>query len=212
MKGKKAMNKNELLKEIKKAKEWICNSMLLEILEDDILKHTPINNYMDNCLCLSIDKNHLVRVNNNPYPYSLLLRENILMLIKLLKNTLDKYDEYKITDDYIMTSSFVSIIEQEKKYIESKSKPKSKTIKNDCLYLVHDTINNTLKIGRSKNSSSRLKQLQLSTSNKLELLFSIDDKGYLEEELHKRFAKIRLASEWFENDGSIIKYFEEELL
>lgn len=83
---------------------------------------------------------------------------------------------------------------------------KKKTNHGD-LYLIHDLVLNTLKIGKSKNPQGRIGHLQLSTANKLSLLFTVKDRGVLEKEAHAMFSELRLASEWFKYDQSIIDYF-----
>ena len=77
------------------------------------------------------------------------------------------------------------------------------------LYLIKDVNLNTLKIGRSNDCKKRLQTLQNATSNKLELIFVIKHKSTIEFEIHKRFNHLRLASEWFKYDESIINLFNE---
>lgn len=98
-----------------------------------------------------------------------------------------------------------------KKYCEQKNIKKRKRVIIDDLYLILNTFDNTVKIGRSKNPHLRLKQLQTCTSHKLNLLYVINGMGCMEKELHNLFSGIQLSGEWFKNDGTIIKYFEEEL-
>ena len=85
--------------------------------------------------------------------------------------------------------------------------PKKKNTQ-DYLYLIHDTINNTLKIGITANPKNRFRNIQLATSNKLVMLFALKGKAHLEKELHKEFAEIRLASEWFQYDERIIERYK----
>lgn len=93
------------------------------------------------------------------------------------------------------------LIESEKK----KNTPKPVTV--DDLYLIHDTVLNTLKIGRSSNPHSRVKSLQISTANRLELICIAENIGNFEKSVHDKFKHLRLASEWFKNDGEITKFF-----
>lgn len=82
--------------------------------------------------------------------------------------------------------------------------------KKGFIYLIKDEINNTLKIGFSKNPKSRLNQLQIATSNKLNLLYTIKNQTQEDEKsLHDYFSCLKINSEWFVNDNSIIKYFKE---
>lgn len=207
----------QLLCEIKKAKNKYWNVMELDMLEDDVLNHIPISKYLDNILglgfrCIEGDDTKIISTNAGHYPYVFLLRSDIELLIQLLNDTLEYYDELAITDDVIKYTRFKDIIRQHEEYLEQKGKNKDEKITVDDLYLIRDTVDNALKIGRSKNPKSRLSQLQLSTSHNLELLQSVKGKGYMEKELHNHFSSIRLASEWFKDDGTIIKYFKENLL
>lgn len=77
----------------------------------------------------------------------------------------------------------------------------------DHLYLILDENNNTLKIGRSRNPHERISTLQVSTSNRLKLLHTLKDMGSIEKEVHEQFSHLRLASEWFLYDPSIIYFF-----
>lgn len=78
----------------------------------------------------------------------------------------------------------------------------------DYLYLIHDTVQNTLKIGISANPKNRFRNIQLATSNKLVMLYALKGKAHLERELHNEFAEIRLASEWFKYDERIIERYK----
>lgn len=215
------MTDTELLKEIEKTKQEIGCSQSLDFILNDMRNHIPITSYLREILCIGFGKllddngneitKNIITVSSRQYHLPLLLRSDIEILIRLLQYTLQEYDKHNITDNYIRGLQIQELVEHRKEFIAWENTPKEKKEKIDSLYLVRDTIDNTLKIGRSKSPKSRLQQLQTSTSHKLELLYVIKDKGYLEEEVHKRFAKIRLASEWFENDSSMIKYFKEEL-
>lgn len=216
------MSNEELLKAVEKAEQEIGRSQSLDFILDDMRNHIPITSCLREILCIGFGRildddgneitKDIITVSSLQYHLPLLLRSDIEILIGLLQHTLQEYDKHDITDNYIRGLQIQELIEQHKEFIALQNTPKEKKAKIDSLYLVRDTIDNTLKIGRSQSPKSRLQQLQTSTSHKLELLFVVKDKGYLEEEVHKHFTKIRLASEWFENDGSIIKYFEEELL
>lgn len=94
-----------------------------------------------------------------------------------------------------------------KRQREERNKPKETS--PDSLYLIRDTIWNSLKIGRSKNPNARLKQLQIATCNKLELLHVVKNNGHLESALHEKFNDLKINSEWFEYNQNITAYFEE---
>lgn len=76
------------------------------------------------------------------------------------------------------------------------------------LYLIKDTILNTLKIGKSKSVDKRFYQIQNATSNKLKLLSVIKNAGNTESIVHEKFSHLRLASEWFTYDNSILQHFD----
>lgn len=218
------MTKEEVINEVEKAKKIVGKSLELDFILDDLRNHIPITNYLSEIVCIGfgclcdddgnkITKN-IIAVNARQYHLSLLLRSDIEILIKELQETLNEYDNHNISDNYIRYLRIQEIVDTHKKCEEEYNKIKNEKKESiiDDLYLILDATDNAVKIGRSKKPSSRISQLQTSTSHKLELLYKIEGKGYLEKELHKRFADIRLKSEWFKNDGTIIKYFNEELL
>lgn len=135
-------------------------------------------------------------------------KSELLRIMECLNNTLRLYEQEGVTDKYIDNLDN-EVLRKEKSLWEKK---KTKKKKNDHLYLIVDISNNKLKIGRSINPQKRLKQLQTSNSGLLKLMFIVNDKGYLEEELHDRFKMLRLCGEWFMNDGTIIEYFSNNLL
>lgn len=91
---------------------------------------------------------------------------------------------------------------------ESKEEKPKKKNTQDYLYLIHDTVQNTLKIGITANPKNRFRNIQLATSNKLVMLYALKGKAHLEKELHKEFSEIRLASEWFKFDERIIERYK----
>jgi hypothetical protein len=93
-------------------------------------------------------------------------------------------------------------------YVELPVSSPSKKGKSDSLYLIQDEILFTLKIGRSKDVSSRMKNLQKSTSNRLRLLFEIPNLGSKEKQIHKMFEHYSLSNEWFQYSSEIINYFK----
>ena len=97
---------------------------------------------------------------------------------------------------------------EEVKRKERKAEPNKTKKSHDYLYLIHDTIQNTLKIGITANPKNRFRNIQLATSNKLVMLYALQGKAHLEKELHKEFAEIRLASEWFKYDERIIERYK----
>lgn len=64
-----------------------------------------------------------------------------------------------------------------------------------------------IKIGRSCDVDGRVKSLQTGAGGRINVLFVID--GDVEQELHRKFADIRVFGEWFSDDGRIAAYIEE---
>jgi hypothetical protein len=142
----------------------------------------------------------------SPNIYEELDIDSMKHLIKLLKNSIkhqkvvNNYSEQK-NKEYYDSISCVAL----------RSNPKI-IIKKDHLYLIHDETFDTLKIGRSSNPKSRLAQLQCATSNSLNILYVIKECGCYEKDIHKKYKDLRLASEWFINDGSIVDFFKSGLM
>ena len=76
----------------------------------------------------------------------------------------------------------------------------------DFIYIIKDTINNSIKIGISQNPTKRLKQLQTGSPNPLELIYT-EECGYggrkrtlqLEKLIHKdiKGKGLKQRGEWF---------------
>lgn len=150
---------------------------------------------------------------NSPV-YSLLTLSELVHLRAAADATLKRYEEIGLeSDDEVREQNDRVYREWEQKMKErrrlNKDIEKEKTLDTRNLYLIHNTVQNTLKIGISVNPKARLSTLQLSTGDKLALIFDIKGKAYLEKELHKEFANLRLSSEWFRYDPKIIKRFTE---
>lgn len=79
------------------------------------------------------------------------------------------------------------------------------------LYLISDVDKTILKIGMANDCDSRFKRIQTGNHLHLELLFVLEEKGHLENEVFKKFSKFRLSGEWFKYDQSIINYFKNEI-
>ncbi len=67
-----------------------------------------------------------------------------------------------------------------------------------------------VKIGKSTNVKARLRDLQTAAPDPLAILGTIP--GDREEELHARFAKVRLRGEWFRLTRDILKVFQPEVI
>ena len=133
----------------------------------------------------------------------LLPRNTLLRMRDAADATLKRYDELGFEDNDI-----ARINDQEKDIWYTKIKENREKKRNiRSLYLIHNTIQNSLKIGVSADPQKRLRSLQTSTGDYLTLIFNIKGKAHLEKQLHKEFADIRLASEWFKFDKRIIERF-----
>lgn len=116
---------------------------------------------------------------------------------------------FELTKDFL-TCLKEKFQKKRDEYLLNKVKPvKKKHIDTTDLYLVRDTVFDTLKIGKSNNSKKRLASLQLSSSNKLELLYSVKGQGYKEKEIHEMFKGYRIVSEWFQNVPAIMEFFQD---
>lgn len=75
---------------------------------------------------------------------------------------------------------------------------------NQKTYLILDTGSNLLKIGRSQNPNSRIKNMQIGCGSTLKLIhvFNAD----IEQILHYRFEKNRKHGEWFDVSASDVLY------
>jgi hypothetical protein len=67
-----------------------------------------------------------------------------------------------------------------------------------------------LKIGHTRNINNRLRQLQVSSPVKLEVINLIKGDVNLEKELHNRFKELRVNGEWFVYDAEILNYFNSQ--
>jgi hypothetical protein len=68
------------------------------------------------------------------------------------------------------------------------------------LYIIQMAVTGDIKVGRSKDPSQRLKQLQTGCPHPLKIILHVPGKGHLERQIHKkmRYRSTRTQSEWFE--------------
>lgn len=76
----------------------------------------------------------------------------------------------------------------------------------DHLYLLF--YDNTVKIGRTKNIKSRIKQLKTGFSKEFKY-YVFENKGFLEKTLHNCFSEFRLNGEWFEKCSRIERFLNQ---
>ena len=88
-------------------------------------------------------------------------------------------------------------------------------MKKDHLYIIQTDKTGAIKIGRSKNPSRRIKQLQTGSPYKLKLLLILENQGNLEKELHKKLKPFKQSckGEWFSFDctGSLPDWISEKI-
>lgn len=69
------------------------------------------------------------------------------------------------------------------------------------IYFLKNHANNTVKIGRTKDPIKRLRTLQTGNSDKLELLYIIEDvEDSFETFVHEICARYHISGEWFAGD------------
>jgi hypothetical protein len=121
-----------------------------------------------------------------------------------LKNTLLKDDESnkKLIEDCIKASALarmqIDFIVKEK--VAESAQQKQQT------YFMLDEQNNRIKIGKSINPISRLRQISGMAGAKLSLIAVIDDD--VEQELHRKFSDLSVYGEWFLPDERIAEYIK----
>lgn len=142
-------------------------------------------------------------------PCHLFKKEDLNILKSAIENTLSEYEKRGLSEEYINELISKKEAEVERCYQEHLRKRKEENSCKSYLYLIKDKDLNRLKIGKTVNPKSRLKQLQCASSNKFEMLFAIPNIGYMEKDVHKMLAKFKTNGEWFVNDKTIINYFEK---
>jgi len=65
------------------------------------------------------------------------------------------------------------------------------------IYAIHCPNKNEVKIGYATNPTSRLSQLQVGTTDRLDLLITFAGGLAEEKEIHKALAKHKISGEWF---------------
>lgn len=68
------------------------------------------------------------------------------------------------------------------------------------IYLIQNTTNSQIKIGRSKNPKRRLKTLQTGNGDRLKIIaqFDVEKDRHFEKRIHRAFWQFRKKGEWFE--------------
>lgn len=199
------MSKEDLLRELAAIKtNDALVKMLVEHVKSDIQTNKSPNVqsvYDGREITIKFNKGLYPSIVENGMVLGRMTPKDLVALTDIFLCMLDRYNYEGITDEKVYKEKIEAIRRLNHEAVDDEA---------DSLYLIHDTVQNALKIGRSRNPQARLAQLQTANCNRLSMLYSIKGMGYLEKELHQMFGKIRLNGEWFENDGSIIKYFGRE--
>jgi Meiotically up-regulated gene 113 len=74
-----------------------------------------------------------------------------------------------------------------------------KSLDVGCVYIIKSPSSGLMKIGKSRKLFQRMKTLEVSCGEKLELVLSIETlhKSFIEKTLHDHYAEYRKAGEWF---------------
>ncbi len=77
------------------------------------------------------------------------------------------------------------------------------------VYFIQNLSTGNIKIGKSKNPSYRLKELQTGNDGKLVLMATVSEKYYTEEHLHLLFHHFRLNGEWFKYNEQLQSFIKK---
>jgi hypothetical protein len=153
--------------------------------------------------CLLFDGNIIYEASGyNPF----LSIKKLKQLKKNIESTLKYYQKYSYTEQDIEIFNKKSSEHLFDSH-DIKEKPKKNVGKD--LYLMINTTNNTLKIGRSNNPITRLKQLNTASSDRIELICIHEDFGDAEIRIHKKFEKFKLNGEWFIYSQEIVDFMKD---
>lgn len=78
------------------------------------------------------------------------------------------------------------------------------------VYLIRNTVTKRIKIGTTRNITSRLQNLQTGNEAKLQVEAQCGGDTTYERQLHKRFAKQRVRGEWFTLTEDEIQQLKDE--
>jgi len=154
---------------------------------------------------ICFDEESKTVINCGNFKAGLFFIDDLHKLASYVANTIKLYSFKGISNELITLKREK---EMEEFITNCQAQPQFKKQIEDHLYLIHDTILNTLKIGRSNNPKARLRSLQTATANKLELLHIVEKAGFMESKIHLEFEDYRLASEWFFYEETIVNYIK----
>ena len=134
-------------------------------------------------------------------------RKQLEYLKNKIEKTLNFYDENSTTDLLIKDINNEEHYSRLAKANEVPSIKKIKKVRQGYIYLIQNSVNNSLKVGFSKNPQSRLQQLNTASSEPLRMI--CHKKGTLDEEksIHQELIGIKLNTEWYPNSNEVYKFF-----
>lgn len=133
---------------------------------------------------------------------SMLSLTDLNTLKVIVENTLEEYKEIGITNDEeaqnIDRERYNDFMLKESEETHFVPKPQ-KERKKDHLYILRDSDNNLIKVGRSFNPQSREKAIRTASGNNVFLEAIYPECGYLEEKVHQALkeAGLHIRGEWF---------------
>lgn len=130
-------------------------------------------------------------------------------LVLNIVRDLDTHDPKIVNNELLLFKMKDDSIYRVIKRLESKGVLRYQNEIGRHLYLISDVDENYLKVGRSNDANKRLKGVQTNSVHELKLISIINDKGYLEREIHFKFKSLNKIGEWFEYDDSIINHFKK---
>jgi hypothetical protein len=77
------------------------------------------------------------------------------------------------------------------------------------IYFIQQSEDGPIKIGRSCDPESRLKEMQTGNPDPLHILGCCADMGDTEQKLHKRFKHIHIQGEWFEPADDLMAFIHK---
>ena len=156
-------------------------------------------------LCICFNKDGYVYCADQRHMSGMFFCSELKQLKNAVEKTLLLYERENITDENI---EFQDEEERERIFENFNNIGNScKIPRGDDLYLIHDTVSNLLKIGRSVDVKKRLKQLQTANGHKLELLCVLKKQGDLEKKMQEKFVELNTNGEWYKYSDKIINEY-----
>jgi hypothetical protein len=83
------------------------------------------------------------------------------------------------------------------------------------VYILYSNVHQAIKVGYASDIGSRISTIQISTPEKLSLMFTFEGGKELEEYFHERLKPFHIRGEWFEYNNFVkdflVKYLEHQL-